>query len=82
MMPRGLSSSRAACGAVTPYRCARLVRIWALTRRPTPKAPASLIIELCDGLMLQWLFDPDATPSEAEAVEALALLSPFLAEAN
>ncbi|HZJ04337.1 MAG TPA: hypothetical protein VFD59_02570 [Nocardioidaceae bacterium] len=59
---------------------------------PRPPAPASrsaqrgvarstaVTIALCDGLMLQWLVDPDATPDAAPAVDALALLAPFLTE--
>ena len=38
---------------------------------------ASFQIALCDGLLVQWLLDPDATPSGAELVNALrAVLSP------
>jgi len=33
---------------------------------------ASFQIALCDGLLVQWLLDPDATPSGAELVHALA----------
>jgi hypothetical protein len=38
---------------------------------------ASFQIALCDGLLVQWLLDPEATPSGAELVDALrAVLSP------
>jgi len=33
---------------------------------------ASFEIALCDGLLVQWLLDPDATPSAAELVDALS----------
>jgi AcrR family transcriptional regulator len=40
-------------------------------------ALASLEIALCDGLLIQWLLDPDATPSGEELVDALtAVLTP------
>lgn len=39
----------------------------------------SVIIALCDGLMLQWLVDPTSTPSAAETMDALAALAPLLA---
>ncbi|WP_332666423.1 TetR/AcrR family transcriptional regulator [Aeromicrobium sp.] len=39
----------------------------------------SVIIALCDGLMLQWLVDPASTPSAAETMDALAALAPLLA---
>jgi AcrR family transcriptional regulator len=35
------------------------------------RALASLQIAVCDGLMVQWLLDPDACPSGAEMAEAL-----------
>lgn len=51
----------------------------------TPTALAALpsvIIALCDGLMLQWLVDPASTPSAAETMDALAALAPLLAPSN
>lgn len=38
----------------------------------------SVIIALCDGLMLQWLADPASTPSAAQVLDALAGLAPLL----
>jgi hypothetical protein len=29
---------------------------------------------VCDGLMLQWIADPEATPNAAETLDALAAL--------
>lgn len=36
---------------------------------------ASFQIALCDGLLVQWLLDPKATPSGAELIEALTTLA-------
>lgn len=38
---------------------------------PRARALASFQIAMCDGLLVQWLLDPDATPSGAELVDAL-----------
>lgn len=38
-------------------------------------AMASVIIAICDGLMLQWIADPEATPDAAQALAALATLA-------
>jgi AcrR family transcriptional regulator len=40
---------------------------------PQAKALASLQIVICDGLLVQWLLDPDAAPSGAELTDALLL---------
>lgn len=40
---------------------------------PQARALASLQIVICDGLLVQWLLDPDAAPSGAELTEALLL---------
>jgi hypothetical protein len=51
----------------------------------TPTALAALpsvIISLCDGLMLQWPVDPAPTPSAAQVIDALAALAPLLAPSN
>lgn len=45
---------------------------------PGALALPSIIIALCDGLMLQWLADPQSTPSAAETVDALAVLGSIL----
>jgi AcrR family transcriptional regulator len=42
-------------------------------------AVPSVIIALCDGLMLQWLVDPASIPSAAQTIDALAALAPLLA---
>jgi AcrR family transcriptional regulator len=42
----------------------------------------SVIIALCDGLMLQWLADPAGTPSAAQVLDALEALAPLLASSN
>jgi AcrR family transcriptional regulator len=39
---------------------------------------SSVALAICDGLMLQWLLDPDSTPSGAEVVAALSALAPVL----
>jgi AcrR family transcriptional regulator len=38
---------------------------------PQAAALASLEIALCDGLLIQWLLDPDATPSGEQLVDAI-----------
>lgn len=42
----------------------------------------SVIIALCDGLMLQWLVDPASTPSAAQVLDALEALAPLLEPGN
>jgi AcrR family transcriptional regulator len=37
-------------------------------------AIASVLMAVCDGLMLQWIADPEATPDAAETLDALAVL--------
>jgi AcrR family transcriptional regulator len=37
---------------------------------------SSLVMAICDGLMLQWLLDPERVPSPRQIVEALAALIP------
>jgi len=32
---------------------------------------ASFLIAVCDGLVLQWLLDPDATPTGEQLISAL-----------
>jgi AcrR family transcriptional regulator len=44
---------------------------------PRATALATLEIALCDGLLIQWLLDPDATPSGEQLADALtAVLTP------
>jgi AcrR family transcriptional regulator len=40
---------------------------------PQARALASFLIVMCDGLLVQWLLDPDATPSGVEVTGALQL---------
>jgi AcrR family transcriptional regulator len=40
---------------------------------PEARALASFQIAMCDGLLVQWLLDPDAVPSGEQFVAALAL---------
>jgi hypothetical protein len=41
--------------------------------RIRPGALATFQIVICDGLLVQWLLDPDAAPSGAELTGALRL---------
>jgi AcrR family transcriptional regulator len=41
---------------------------------PQTRALATFQIVVCDGLLVQWLLDPDATPSGAELTEAFRLV--------
>ena len=44
---------------------------------PQATALAALEIALCDGLLIQWLLDPDATPSGEQLADAItAVLTP------
>jgi AcrR family transcriptional regulator len=47
---------------------------------PTARTLASLLIAVCDGLVIQWLLDPERTPTGDEMVDAVetALESPEL----
>jgi hypothetical protein len=36
-----------------------------------PKVIASFLIAICDGLVLQWLLDPDETPTGDELISSL-----------
>jgi AcrR family transcriptional regulator len=45
---------------------------------PAPEIIASVLVAICDGLMLQWLLDPDATPDARQVLDALTALAPFL----
>ncbi|MFG2196849.1 TetR/AcrR family transcriptional regulator [Streptomyces sp. NPDC048639] len=50
---------------------------------PPPGAETipSLLIAICEGLMLQWLVDPDSAPSAHQVLDALSLLAPHFAPA-
>jgi AcrR family transcriptional regulator len=41
---------------------------------------AALLMAISDGLMLQWLADPLATPNARQVTDALGLLAPFLTD--
>ncbi|WP_219470257.1 TetR/AcrR family transcriptional regulator [Nonomuraea rhizosphaerae] len=43
-----------------------------------PEVLVSVLIAITDGLMIQWLLDPDSTPDGQQVVEALAALTEFL----
>jgi AcrR family transcriptional regulator len=45
---------------------------------PTAEAIASVVIAIGDGLMLQWLVDPEASLDARQIVDALAAMSAFL----
>ena len=54
----------------------------AAARGADPNVVASFLIAVCDGLVLQWLLDPDETPDGGELVTSLgAALSLALEEA-
>lgn len=46
---------------------------------PGPRAEviASVVMAICDGLMLQWLLDPESVPSAREVIEALLETAPL-----
>nr|SBO90997.1 Transcriptional regulator, TetR family [Nonomuraea gerenzanensis] len=44
-----------------------------------PEVLVSVVVAITDGLMLQWLLDPDATPDARQVVEALATLGALIA---
>jgi AcrR family transcriptional regulator len=44
-----------------------------------PEVLVSVIVAISDGLMLQWLLDPDATPDARQVVDSLAALGALLA---
>jgi AcrR family transcriptional regulator len=44
-----------------------------------PDALIAVLIAISDGLMIQWLLDPESTPDAHQVVEALAALSAFIA---
>ncbi|WP_158088528.1 TetR/AcrR family transcriptional regulator [Thermoactinospora rubra] len=44
-----------------------------------PVVLVSVLIAISDGLLLQWLLDPAATPDSRQVVDALAALAPLIA---
>ncbi|GAA2213115.1 TetR/AcrR family transcriptional regulator [Nonomuraea monospora] len=44
-----------------------------------PEVLVSVVVAITDGLMLQWLLDPDATPDARQVVEAIAALGALIA---
>jgi hypothetical protein len=50
--------------------------------RPHAETLSSLMTAVCDGLMLQWLLDPDRVPSSRELMEALAAALPAFTDAT
>jgi AcrR family transcriptional regulator len=49
---------------------------------PVPEnlaAIASVLMAVCDGLMLQWIADPDAPPNAAETLDALGAIGSLVA---
>ncbi|MFD0850941.1 hypothetical protein ACFQ07_01780, partial [Actinomadura adrarensis] len=43
-----------------------------------PAALVSVLMAIADGLMLQWLADPDATPDAHQVLDVLTGLAQFL----
>jgi AcrR family transcriptional regulator len=70
----GYAEARRAGNAMTADAMAEI----GITPPPGAQAIPSVIIAICDGLMLQWLVDPENTPNAHEVLEALTLLAPFL----
>ncbi|TYB56417.1 TetR/AcrR family transcriptional regulator [Nonomuraea sp. PA05] len=44
-----------------------------------PEVLVSVVVAITDGLMLQWLLDPDATPDARQVVDAIAALGALIA---
>jgi AcrR family transcriptional regulator len=74
----GYAEARRARNAMTADACAEL----GIEPPAGSEAIPSVIIALCEGLMLQWIVDPQSTPSAHEVLDALTLLAPFLTSAN
>lgn len=51
-------------------------------RREHAETLSSLATAVCDGLILQWLLDPDRVPSSREVMEALTAALPAFASAR
>lgn len=51
-----------------------------LERQPA-EVLSALVMALCDGLMLQWLLDPDAMPGSREVMDSLAAALPAVTDA-
>jgi AcrR family transcriptional regulator len=76
-LAHGYAQARQAGAAMIDRACADL----GIDPPEGGEAIASLLMAISDGLMLQWLADPDATPEAHQIINALTLLAPFLAEA-
>jgi AcrR family transcriptional regulator len=72
----GYAESRQAGAAMIRRACAEL----GVAPLENADAVASVLIAISDGLMLQWLADPDAAPDARATIGALAQLAPFLAD--
>lgn len=56
---------------------AMITELFSALDAPQATALATLEIALCDGLLIQWLLDPDATPSGEQLTDAItAVLTP------
>ncbi|MDG4858128.1 TetR/AcrR family transcriptional regulator [Streptomyces sp. T-3] len=74
----GYAEAREAGNAMTAAACAEL----GIEPPAGSEVIPSVIIALCEGLMLQWIVDPESTPSAHEVLDALTLLAPFLTPAD
>ncbi|TGA99642.1 TetR/AcrR family transcriptional regulator [Streptomyces sp. MZ04] len=74
----GYAQARRAGYAMTADACAEL----GIAPPPGAEVLSSVVIALCDGLMLQWIVDPEATPDAHEVLDALTLIAPFLTPAD
>jgi AcrR family transcriptional regulator len=72
----GYAQARQAGAAMITRACTDM----GITPPEDTAALTSLLIAISDGLMLQWLADPGATPDARQTINALALLTPFLAD--
>ncbi|HEV2370772.1 MAG TPA: TetR/AcrR family transcriptional regulator [Streptosporangiaceae bacterium] len=70
------AEARQAAAAMVTRACTDL----GITPPEETAALTSLLIAIGDGLMLQWLADPAATPDARQTINALAMLTPFLAD--
>ncbi|MGW3149651.1 TetR/AcrR family transcriptional regulator [Streptomyces sp. NPDC001177] len=70
-----LAETRKSGAALITWSCAE-----AGLELPVPaEVMASILIALSEGLMLQWLLDPAATPTADQVLRTLGALAPFLA---
>jgi AcrR family transcriptional regulator len=73
-LAEGYAHARQAGAEMIARACAEM----GIDAPPQADAIASVIMAICDGLMLQWLADPEAAPDARQAIDALTLLAPFL----